>query len=190
MPKFLLLGGKFEDQDGKEYNAGDGTKGRPQQRHVITSDLELDVMFRNKFERLGDTTRHGPDGEEAEGDAQTDDPPAAVKAKMDRAAAAGKKTGDGYRAGRNRKMMTRERAEIMDEEVDEDGTTEESKPVIEKLRAKTAKQAEVEPEDDEEETEVKDGDEAEATDEEAEETSKPARTRTARGRTARTGKRK
>jgi hypothetical protein len=186
MPKFRLLGGKFTDPaTGKEYNAGDGAKGPPRKYVTVTSDLELDAMYRNKFERLDGPTKHGPEGEDpAWNDAQTDAPPQAVKRKMDKRAAAPQA---GYKPDRNRKMTTSERAEIMTEEVDDDGTTEDSREATAKQEAKAKQLAAIRAKADrEDEDEEATDDEAEATDEEeeAEEAPKPAR----RGRASRAKK--
>jgi hypothetical protein len=185
MGKFLLLGGKFTDPTtGKSYDAGDGIGNRSGQRArarrvTVESDLPLDQMFRNKFENLSGPTAYGPEGEVSEsgGDAQTDDPPQQVKQKLERA---GEKNRTNYRADRNRKMTTAERAEMMDEEVNDDGSTEESKPAVQKMKAKAEKQASVrekaergEEEDETETPESADEDEDKEAEDESEDEDEP-----------------
>lgn len=183
MPKFLLLGGKFTDADGKSYNAGDGAGARPARRVVVNSTLELDKLFRNKFERLNGTTKHGPEGESGDGDVMTDDPPQAVRTKLEK----GKTKGEaGYKPDRNVRMDVEARAEIMDEETDADGATEEAKVVRQKAKAKAAKAAE-EPEDEDDDAEEPEKDADEDEDAEAvepaedDEEVKPARAPKLRG---------
>lgn len=180
MAKYALLGGKHTDPDtGKVYDAGDGSKGPPRRQVVVTSDKPLDEMFRNKFERLDGPTAYGPEGEDSEADYTTADPPTGVKQKLDRAKNTGGRD-NAPKAERNPGQSVRKRAELMDQETDEDGDSEDSKPVraavAEKVKQQQAKAAEPPDEDDDEE--------AEETEAEEGEEAKPARAARG-GRTAR-----